>query len=158
MRRQIPGAVLTQGEVGEDPATNRFELSMTIQAPSYAQVVQGRLMIVRPPQMSLLDLPVFTSPSRTTPVVLEPIDERDVLTLALPADASVDETPDSVTRLTPFGAFTVQWEKEAGRVVRTVTLRVPRATVPAQSYAAVRAFFDAFHEAQRLPVVLSLTR
>ena len=49
--------------------------------------------------------------------MLEPIDERDVLTLTLPADASVEETPDSVTRLTLFGAFTVQWEKEAGRVV-----------------------------------------
>jgi hypothetical protein len=47
---------------------------------------------------------------------------------------------------------------ERDRVVRTVTLRVPRATVPAQSYAPVRAFLDAFHEAQRLPVVLSLTR
>ena len=131
---------------------------MTIQAPAYAQILQGRLMIVRPPNMALSDLPVFTSSSRSTPVILEPINERDSLELMLPDDAMIDEIPETAVRSASFGSFTVRWEKAGSRVTRTLVLQIQRANIPAESYAAVRAFLDAFREAEKQPVVLALKR
>ena len=154
VRRQIPGAVLTLAKVGEDAATNRFELTMTLQAPAYAQILQGRLMIVRPPQMNRLELPSLTASTRRTPILLEPLDERDILELALPSDSVVDEMPEPQSRQTPFGSFSIRWQAENGRVTRTLSLRIQRSTVPPESYRDVRAFLDAFREAERLPVVL----
>ena len=154
VRRQIPGAVLSVGKVGEDAATNRFELTMTLQAPRYAQVVQGRLMIVRPPQMNRLDLPTLTAPTRHTPILLEPLDERDILELALPAETAVDELPEPRSREAPFGSFAIRWQLENGRVTRSLSLRLHRTSVAPASYNDVRTFLDAFREAERLPVVL----
>jgi transglutaminase-like putative cysteine protease len=158
VRRQIPGAAVTLGRVGDDTATNRFEVTMDVEAARYAQVLQGRLMIVRPPQLRELDLPVLDAAPRKTPILLEPLDERDALELTLPEDATVDELPGAVTRTAPFGSFTVRWEKSSGRVVRTLTLQVQRASVPAESSAVVRAFLDAFRDAEKQPVVLALKR
>jgi Domain of Unknown Function with PDB structure (DUF3857)/Transglutaminase-like superfamily len=157
VRRQIPGAVLTSGKVGEDAATNRFELTMELRAPAYAQILQGRLMIVRPP-VNRLELPVLTAASRRTPIVLEPLDERDILELALPPDSTVDELPQAQSGQTMFGSFSISWQAENGRVKRTVSLLIKRTTLPATSYGEVRAFLDAFREAERLPVVLALRR
>ena len=154
VRRQIPGAVLSLGQVGEDATTNRFELTMTLQAPGYAQIVQGRLMIVRPPQMNRLELPAFTAATRVTPVVLEPLDERDILELILPADTAVDEMPEPRRAETPFGSFSISWQVQNGRVIRNLSLRIHRSNVAPASYADVRTFLDTFREAERLPVIL----
>jgi hypothetical protein len=153
-RRQIPGAALTVGTVGEDAATNRFRLTMSLQAAGYAQVVQGRLMIVRPPLMNRLELPTLTAPTRLTPIVLEPLDERDTLELTLPAGTAVDEMPEPRSRETPFGSFSIRWEAQNDRLTRTLSLRLYRAKVAPASYTDVRSFLEAFREAERLPVIL----
>jgi len=153
-RRQIPGAALTVGTVGEDAATNRFQLTMSLKAPGYAQIVQGRLMIVRPPQMTRLELPAFTAATRVTPIVLEPLDERDILELTLPADTAVDEMPEPRRAETPFGSFSISWQAQNGRVTRNLSLRIHRSNVAPASYADVRTFLDTFREAERLPVIL----
>jgi hypothetical protein len=153
-RRQIPGAALSVGTVGEDAATNRFQLTMSLQAPGYAQIVQGRLMIVRPPQMNRLELPALTAPTRLTPILLEPLDERDILELTLPADTAIDEMPEPRSREMPFGRFAISWEMQNGRLTRTLSLRIHRSTVAPASYNDVRGFLDAFREAERLPVIL----
>jgi Domain of Unknown Function with PDB structure (DUF3857)/Transglutaminase-like superfamily len=154
VRRQIPGAVLSLGQVGEDATTNRFELTMTLQAPGYAQIVQGRLMIVRPPQMNRIELPAFTAATRVTPIVLEPLDERDILELILPADTAVDEIPEPRRAEAPFGSFSISWQVQNGRVTRNLSLRIHRSNVAPASYADVRTFLDTFREAERLPVIL----
>jgi transglutaminase-like putative cysteine protease len=154
VRRQIPGAVLSLGQVGEDAATNRFELTMTLQAPGYAQIVQGRLMIVRPPQMNRLELPALTAATRLTPVVLEPVDERDILELTLPTDTAVDEMPEPRRAETSFGSFSIGWAMQNGRVTRSLSLRIHRSTVAPASYADLRNFLGTFREAERLPVIL----
>ena len=154
VRRQIPGAVLSLGQVGEDATTNRFELTMTLQAPGYAQIVQGRLMIVRPPQMNRIELPALTAATRVTPIVLEPLDERDILELILPADTAVDEMPEPRRAETPFGSFSISWQVQNGRVTRNLSLRIHRSNVVPASYADVRTFLDTFREAERLPVIL----
>jgi hypothetical protein len=116
--------------------------------------VQGRLMIVRPPQMNRIELPAFTAATRVTPIVLEPLDERDILELILPADTTVDEMPEPRRAETPFGSFSISWQVQNGRVTRNLSLRIHRSNVAPASYADVRTFLDTFREAERLPVIL----
>lgn len=154
IRRQIPGAMLSVGTVGDDAATNRFELTMTLQAPGYAQIVQGRLMIVRPPQMDRSGLPALVPAKRVTPILLEPLDERDMLELTLPAGVTVDEMPEPLRRDTPFGSFSIVWQMQNERLTRTLSLRLSRSTVAPASYDEVRTFLDTFRDAERQPVIL----
>lgn len=111
-------------------------------------------MIVRPPQMNRLELPSLIAPIRITPIVLEPLDQRDVFELSLPPGTSVDEMPEPRQRETPFGTFSINWQLQNERLTRTLSLRLQRSTVPAASYKDVRAFLDEFREAERLPVIL----
>ena len=156
IRRQIPGATLTLGQVGDDPDANRFEITMQLTAATYAQIVAGRLLIVRPPQMLRLDLPTLPVSLRRTPILLAPREERDVLELSLPPGATVDEMPPPRTAKTGFGSFSVAWRSENGRLVRELSLQIARSTLPPESLEEVRAFLASFTEAEQLPVVLSI--
>jgi transglutaminase-like putative cysteine protease len=151
--RQIVGARLTLGQIGDDLATNRFELTMKLEALGFAQTV-NRLLLVRPPQMIRLTLPELGTGPRLHPVQLDFFDVRDTFEVALPPGVSVDEMPESRTVTGPMGTYTVSWQAQGGRVVRTVVLQVPRATLPATAGPGVRAFFDGFREAERQPLVL----
>jgi hypothetical protein len=151
--RQIAGARLTLGQVGDDPATNRFEVTMKLEALGFAQRV-NRLLLVRPPQMIRLTLPEVQAGSRVHPVRLDSYDVRDIFELTLPDGVAVDEMPEPRTVATPVGRYAVTWQVQNGRVVRSVTLQVTRVTLPAASSGDVRAFFDGFREAERQPLVL----
>jgi hypothetical protein len=155
IRRQIPGATLAQSRVAEDAAANRFELTLQIEARGYAQVLQQRLMLIRAPQSVRTGLPTLIAPARATPVLLDPRDERDRFELELPAGASVDEMPPPRRMEAPFGHFSVQWTAEGRTVVRAVELRVSRTAVQPADYPRLRAFLDAFREAERQPIVLT---
>ncbi len=51
--------------------------------------------------------------------------------------------------------FAVEWKNQGGLIVRDLTVRLTRANVPPESYGELRAFLDAFLEAEREPVVLA---
>ena len=154
VHRQVPGARLTLGQVGNDASGNRFELTMNLEAPGYAQTIQNRLLLVRPPELARAGLPALTPAARRNAIQLDPREERDAFELTLPVGAKVDELPDARTMDTPFGRFSVTWVSDGAKVVRTVSLRVLRTTVPASANAQVLAFVEAFRQAERLPVVL----
>jgi hypothetical protein len=97
---------------------------------------------------------VLPAAARQTPVLLDPLDERDILELSLPSGPAVDDMPEPRTREAPFGSFSIRWQMENGRLTRTLSLRVERSSVAPASYQDVRTFFDAFREAERQPVIL----
>ena len=153
-RRQVAGASLVIGQIADDRGANRFDLSVKLQAPGYAQVVQNRLLLVRPPRTLRAELPAFSSATRRTSILLDARDEQDAFDLALPSGVVVDEMPEPRKVETRFGRFSVAWQAQNGHVTRTLSLRMPRAVLPASAYAELRAFLEAFREAENLPVVL----
>jgi hypothetical protein len=62
--------------------------------------------------------------------------------------------PEPRRRETPFGSFAISWQMENGRLTRNLLLRIHRSSVAPASYNDVRAFLDAFREAERQPVIL----
>jgi hypothetical protein len=155
IRRQVPGAVLTLGNAREDATTNVFQRTVQVEARGYAQVLQNRLLLVRAPQSARGDLPALTANARQTPVLLDALEERDRFEFELPAGAMVDEMPKPATRDAAFGRFSVQWRIQGGVVVRELSLRLTRGSIPPESYRDLRAFLDAFQEAERQPIVLT---
>jgi hypothetical protein len=154
LRSQVPGARLALERVGDDQATNRFELSLKVEAAAFAQQV-NRLLLVKPPELAHLDLPEVGGDGRAQPVQLEFAEVRDIFDVAVPATMMVDELPEARSGSAAFGNFTVRWQVVEGRVVRSVALRITRATVLAAEAGAVRTFIAAFREAERAPVVLA---
>jgi hypothetical protein len=154
VRRQIPGATLTLGTVTDDAANNQFAMTLRVEATAYAQVVQ-KLLLVRPPQLIRLNLATIGSGVRRTPIIIEPLEERDALDIALPPGTSVDELPEPRALETAFGSFSVRWEAGDGRVTRTLSLRLRRTRMPPDAARDVRTFFEAFREAEQLPLVLA---
>ena len=154
VQRQVTGAHLTLGQVGNDPSGNRFEVIMTLEAPGYAQTIQNRLLLVRPPELPRPGLPELTAGARRHAILLDPREERDTFQLTLPAGAKVDELPEPRAMDTPFGRFSVTWRSSGTTVSRTLTLRLARTTLPASANAEVLGFVEAFRQAERQPVVL----
>ena len=154
VQRQVTGARLTLGQVGNDPTGNRFELIMNLEAPGYAQVIQNRLLLVRPPDLPRPGLPDLTPAPRQHAIQLDPREERDAFTLTLPEGVKVDELPEARAMETSFGRFSVTWRATGSTVSRTLTLRLARTTLPASANAEVLAFVEAFRQAERQPVVL----
>jgi hypothetical protein len=154
VQRQVAGARLTLGRVGNDPAGNQFEVILNIEAPGYAQTIRNRLLLVRPPELPRAGLPTLTPGPRRHAIVLDPREERDTFQLTLPEGVKVDELPQPHAMQTPFGRFSVTWRTSGTTVIRTLTLRLARTTLPPSANADVLAFMDAFRQADRLPVVL----
>ena len=154
VQRQVTGARLTLGQVGNDPSGNRFEVIMNLEAPSYAQTIQNRLLLVRPPELRRPGLPTLTAGVRRHAILLDPREERDTFQLTLPDGVTVDELPQPRAMDTPFGRFSVTWRASGTTVVRTLTLRLARTTLPPTANADVLAFVDAFRQAERQAVVL----
>ena len=155
VQRQVTGARLTLGQVGNDPSGNRFEVVVNLEAPGYAQTIQNRLLLVRPPELPRPGLPALTPGTRRHAILLDPREERDTFQLTLPDGVKVDELPKAVAMDTPFGRFSVEWRAQGTTVSRTLTLRLARTTLPATASAEVRAFVEAFRDAERQPIVLA---
>jgi transglutaminase superfamily protein/uncharacterized protein DUF3857 len=155
VQRQVTGARLTLGQVGNDPSGNRFEVIMNLEAPGYAQTIQNRLLLLRPPELPRPGLPELTPGARQHAILLDPREERDTFQLTLPSGVTVDELPEARAMETPFGRFSVTWRASGTTVSRTLTLRLTRTTLPASANGQVLAFMDAFRQAERQPVVLA---
>ena len=155
IRRQVPGAILTLGEIGEDAATNRFELTLQFRAAGFAQVLKDRLLLIRAPQAIGADLPVLPRAIRQSSIVLEPREEHDRFELDVSPGTMVDEVPPARAVDASFGSFSVKWSVEEGRVVRVASLRVSRGVLPPGDYDELRVFLEAFRDAESLPVVLA---
>jgi hypothetical protein len=154
VRSQVPGARLTLGTVGDDRDGNRFELTLGLESRAFAQGLQTGLVLVGAPSLGRLLPKLPEGSTRTTPVVLDPVEEVDRFELTIPANLVIDELPAPVAVTAPFGRFEMKWTAEGTKITRTLTLRVLSATVPAGDYGTVRRFIEQFRDAEGLPVVL----
>ncbi len=135
-------------------AEGRFELDVELTAPSYAQLMQGRLMIFKPAVVSRLNSLWLTEPTRTSPVVLDPYSFTETSTIKLPASFTVDEMPDPVILETAFGKYSNSYQVKEGSLLFTRNMVLNSARIPADKYASVKDFFIKIRNAEQAPVVL----
>jgi hypothetical protein len=149
--KEIPAARVS--EVTHNEAGDGFELSMHVAAAGYAQLMQGRLLVFKPPFAVTRGLPSLSGSARTQPVQIEAGQWSDRLQTEPPAGFELDELPQGVLLETPFGRYTLSARQDGGRIVVERQMSLTRATVPAADYAALRAFVDKARAADTSPVV-----
>jgi hypothetical protein len=88
------GVSVSKIEPVDERGEGRFSLSAEFRAPTYAQLMQGRLLVFRPAIVSRRESLSLTETARKHPVVLTPSAYTETTKVKLPSGFEVDELPD----------------------------------------------------------------
>jgi hypothetical protein len=154
LTRGSTGAQLVKFTPQDKRVDSIFDLDVEFVAPSYAQLMQNRLLVFKPVIVSRRNELSLTEPNRNNPVLLKPLAMRETVVVNLPAGFIVDEMPDAVNLETAFGNYATSYEVKEGKLYFTRSLRITRATVPVEKYGSVRDFYAKMRNAEQSPVVL----
>jgi hypothetical protein len=132
---------------------NQLAVNIDLAADHFAQLMQGRLFVVRPGFLTSGGDYFFTGRQRTAPIRLESDLRRDSIHIKLPAGFQLDELPEAAKVESPYGSLKASWTMHDGEIVMEETLEVKETVAPASEYARVREFFDQVAGAQSAPVV-----
>jgi hypothetical protein len=138
----------------DDFAHNRFHLHLELSAASYAQVMQGRLLVFKPAVLDRQPRLYLRDEKRTEPLVLDAESYRKRVHIQLPNGFSVDEMPECGKLRTSFGDFSCAIKQEAGALVLTQEVETQAVTILPENYPEARKFFNAIAGFEEQPVVL----
>ena len=152
--RRLGGVTLNSVTTEGKPEDNRLAVNLDLAAERFGQMMQGRLLIVRPGELSSGGDYYFNSRQRSSPVKLEADLRRDSIKVKLPAGFKLDELPAPAKVESPYGSIEATWAVRDGEIVMDQTLEIRETVVPVSDFAKVRAFFDQVGGVQSAPVVL----
>ena len=148
-------ARLNKMEPSDNSADGRFTLNVEFSANQYGQLMQGRLLVFKPAVVSRREGLSLTAPTRKYPVVLRANAYSETVQVKLPAGFTVDEVPDAVKLVTPFGSYVTSYEVKNNELIFKRQLSQQAATISAADYESVRKFFESIRAAENAPVVLA---
>jgi hypothetical protein len=131
-----------------------FDVSLEVTAKQFGQVMQDRLLFVRPGMLGSVAEYGFTGKERKWPVELNASLRHDVVHLKLPAGFEPDEVPDEVKLESSYGVYKASWKVEHGEVTFEQAFEVRDTLTPAAEYGKLREFFGKVGGAQASAVVL----
>ena len=152
--RRIAATTVRGVTTAANPAENRLALNVELGAERFAQIMQGRLLVVRAGLLSSGGDYLFTSKERSSPVKLQADLRRDSIRLKLPAGFQPDELPPPVKIESTYGTLEAVWLVKDGELLMTQLLEVRAQVVQTAEYAQVREFFEQVAAAGFAPVVL----
>ncbi|HKQ77502.1 MAG TPA: DUF3857 and transglutaminase domain-containing protein [Blastocatellia bacterium] len=149
-----PSANVLKSEPNDDARAGKFALDVEFKSPNYAQLMRGRLMVFKPAIVSRRSSVFLTEAKRKHPVVLESEAYDETVRIKLPEGFDVDEMPDAVEVNLPFGNYAAKCEVKEGHLIFRRALSLKAGTIPVESYASVRSFFERIRSVEQTPVVL----
>ena len=93
--RRVPAATLSSVATETHPDANQLSVNLDLAADRFGQVMQGRLLVVRPGLLASGGEYAFVSKQRTAPIELEADLRHDSIRIKLPAGFKPDEFPPS---------------------------------------------------------------
>jgi hypothetical protein len=153
---EIPRAEL--GGVAAEDGEREFAVTSSLRAPGYAQIIQGRLALVRCPTRLAALLPALGQAQRRTPVALEARSLAEQFVLALGPGLAIDELPAAISSEGAYGSCTVKVRRDGSRVVIEREITTRRVIVPPADYEAVRRFVEAARAVDGATIVLARGR
>ncbi|MEZ5308030.1 MAG: DUF3857 domain-containing protein [Pyrinomonadaceae bacterium] len=154
LTRGATAAKLESMTPSDDHAGASFKLDVKFSAPSYGQLMQGRLLVFKPTIVSRSRSIYLTDKERKNPVVLDSMSFKESAVFELPSNFSVDEMPESVDIKTDFGSYKTTYKVEDSKLVFTREMMTERTEIPVKDYEKVRDFFGKVLNAENSPVVL----
>jgi hypothetical protein len=143
-----------------EKAAGRAGLETDLTGQTHARALPGGLLLFRPAIVSWNPLPVLPPGPRILPIVLVPKTVEATYDLLLPPRNAIDEIPEPVNLVTPYGKVVSELFEQEKRLVLRQKLTLGGdggdsvKVVPAAEYEAVRAFFSAVRDALNPAVVL----
>jgi hypothetical protein len=154
LSQRLTGVALQQIDVDAAHDENRLGVSLTVSAERFGQIMQNRLLVVRPGLLTSGGAYRFQNRTRTAPIRLEADLRRETIRIKLPDGFKLDELPQAAKIESRYGTLEAEWSVRDGEIVMQQTLEVRDIIAPSSEYAQVRAFFDQVAGAQTAPVVL----
>lgn len=139
----------------DNTSAHRFDLSADFTAASYAQSMQGRLLVFKPVVLSRRSFIDLSAPQRRHPVMLDSNSFVETTRIKLPVGFAVDELPDAVKLETAFGSYQISYEVKGDTLIGTRRFSTRAAMLPASEYNAVRNFYGRILAAEQAPAVLA---
>ncbi len=132
-----------------------FDLDIEFTALVYAQLMQGRLMMMfHAAMVGRLDQFSPVEGKRITPILIDSSAYSETIRVKLPDGFVVDEMPSADKTESAFGKYSSKYEVSGGYLIFSRTLILNRTIVPASGYEDVRNFFGVVRNAEQTPVVL----
>jgi hypothetical protein len=131
-----------------------LNVTLDLAADRFGQVMQGRLLVVRPGLLTSGGDYFFTSKTRKSPVVLGADLRHDSIAIKVPAGFKLDELPSPTKIASRYGTLEATWTVKDGQIMMQETLEISETVVPASDYTKVRDFFELVAGAHNAPVVL----
>jgi hypothetical protein len=154
LSRRVQGGTLTQSTPVDKKAVGEFDLDLEFNAPRYAQLMQGRLMMFKPAMVGRLDQFTPIEGKRMTPLLLDASNYDETIKVKLPDGFTVDEVPDADTIETAFGRYSSKYEVNGNTLTFTRRLELNRSIIQPSQYNDVGKFFAVVRNAEVAPVVL----
>ncbi|MGI8469588.1 MAG: hypothetical protein ACR2N3_14165, partial [Pyrinomonadaceae bacterium] len=152
--RGASGAKATRITPKDETPDGGFDLSVEFGADSYAQLMQGRLMVFKPAIIGRLERLSFSEGRRQHSFIMDANAYSETVKIKIPAGFAVDEMPDAAKLETAFGKYSATYEVAGDYLIFNRSLKLNRATIPAEKYESVQNFFGRIHSAEQSPVVL----
>lgn len=154
LARRVGGITLENLTSEDKPKQDRFDMSVAYSANQLGQLMQGKMLIVRPGLLTVAPNYVFTKKERTLPVSLEALARKDVIEIHVPSQFTVDELPDPVEETSPYGTYKASWKVKENTISFEQSLEVKETLAEKAQFADVRAFFERVSSGQAEAVVL----
>lgn len=152
--RGASGAKATKIATSDNSSDGNFHLDVDFNANSYAQIMQGKLMVFKPAVIGRLEKLSFTEGKRMHPYMMDAKAYSETVKVKLPLGFAVDEMPEPTKIETAFGQYSAAYEVKGDTLIFARSLKLNRSTVPADKYNTIMAFFGSVRSAEQSPVVL----
>jgi transglutaminase-like putative cysteine protease len=151
--RQIIGTTLDSIKTADQPERNSLQLELRLKTDHFAEVMQDRLMVVRPGMLSTAQPYILPSKERNTPIEFDGTLHKDLVIVKIPAGFKLDEMPVPMKIETPYGTLDATWTVMNNELLFQHTIEIRTTTAPATEYPQVREFFDRIGAALGAPVI-----
>lgn len=151
---RVKGGKIVKAVPSDYKREGKFDLDIEFLAPTYAQIMQGKLMVFNPAMVGRLDTFYQIDGKRATPIMIDSSSYRETIKVKLPDGFIIDEMPEADNIETPFGKYDAKYETGDGFLLLTRSLVLNRTILPASDYENVKRFFGVVRAAEQSPVVL----
>jgi hypothetical protein len=139
---------------GSEMAEGRFDVNLEIASERFGQVMQDRLLLVRPGMLGSIAEYAFSPGARKWPVELNATLRHDMVRIRLPGGYRPDEIPNDTELESPYGAYKASWKISDGQLAFEQSIEIRDGVTPASEYPQLRSFFQKVAAAQAAAVVL----
>jgi hypothetical protein len=154
LSQRLSSVALKRVEIRPEREENRLAVSLDLSADRFGQILQNRLLVIRPGLLASGGEYSFVNRPRATPIRLQADLRRESIHIKLPGGFKFDEVPAPAKIEGPYGSLETQWSFDDGAIVMKLTLEVRDTIAPPSEYVQVRDFFEHVAGAKNVPVVL----